>query len=66
MPMHPFDSLFAFFKTALITWKNTFSNGLAQSGMGPSILMAFAQLSRDMQQEEEHRFGLKNYTVKKG
>ncbi len=43
-------------------WKHsakiTFSNGLALSEMEPSILMAFAQLSQDMQQEEEHRFEL--------
>jgi hypothetical protein len=38
--------------------KITFSNGLAPLEMEPSILMAFAQLSQDMQQEEEHRFGL--------
>jgi hypothetical protein len=31
--------------------------------MEPLILMAFAQLSQDMQQEEEHRFGIKNYTL---
>jgi len=38
--------------------KISFSNGLAPLEMGPSILMAFAQPSQDMQQEEEHRFGL--------
>jgi hypothetical protein len=38
--------------------KIIFSNGLAPSEMEPSILMAFAQLSQDMQQEEERRFGL--------
>jgi hypothetical protein len=63
MATHPFDNLFAFFlncfdhmekHSALIT----FSNGLAPLETEPSILMAFAQLSRDMQQEEEHRFGL--------
>jgi hypothetical protein len=61
--MHPLDCLFAFLKNRFYhmekhSAKITFSNGLAPSEMEPSILMAFAQPSQDMQQEEEHRFGL--------